>query len=118
MITPTTVTLQEVFDILREKELFIAPQKVEKFYDLIDDHSYLCVREPESVWLCNYDDDDMRMACNEITDILELDHSIIDEYYMVVASTIEAAAFELGPLIQRHKVAFYIAVLAQLLPED
>lgn len=113
------VTLEEVQNYFDERGIREIPaEKVSKLYYLIDDHGYVCVRDPDMAWMPYADEDDERMACNEITDILELDHSIIDEYYMVVASAVHEVNYRFGEMTQKDKMPFYIAVLHQLLPNE
>ena len=113
----TIITLQDVQNVLDERGLreFDA-EKVAELYYLIDDHGYVRVRDPERAWVPNMDEDDERTACNEIVDILELDHSIIDEYYMVIAAAVQAACDRFTDMTRKDKIAFYIVALHALLP--
>jgi len=112
------VTLQEVQNYFYDRGIReISAEKMTELYCLIDDHAYLCVRNPDQMWMPCGEDDDERMACNEIVDILELDHSIIDEYYMIVASTIDDVCEQFGEMTQKDKIPFYISVLDRLLPD-
>ena len=114
----TIITLQEVQNAFYERGIRGIPKdKVSELYYLIDDHGYVCVRSPDRAWMPTADEDDERMACNEIADILELDHSIIDEYYMVVAAAVNDVNFQFGDMMQKDKIAFYIAVLHRLLED-
>ncbi|WP_345971915.1 hypothetical protein [Sulfurimonas diazotrophicus] len=113
----TIITLQEVQDAFFERGIHeFDKEKIAELYYLIDDHGYVCLRDPGRAWVPNMDEDDERMACNEIADILELDHSIIEEYYMVVVAAVQAACERFTDMTMREKVPFYIVALHELLP--
>lgn len=113
----TIITLQEVQNAFFEKRIHgFDQEKIAELYYLIDDHGYVCLRDPDRTWAPNMDEDDERMACNEIADILELDHSIIEEYYMVIAAAVQTACEQFTDMTQREKVPFYIVALHELLP--
>lgn len=113
------ITLKEVKDFLAKHHLLlleISKEKIEELYHLIDDHGYLYISDPEQPWLvCADDEDAHRMACIEITGILELDSSIVHEYFTIVGATIDNVCKQFDRLQKKDKIAFYITVLNKFL---
>lgn len=111
------ITLKDVETFLAHHDMLhleISRDKVEELYDLIDDHGYLFLRDPEASWAVCEDEDAHRMASMEINGLLELDSSVMHEHLTLVGAVISNICRQFDQLSRKDKIAFYIIVLDRL----